>query len=256
MRHQHEGRGPLGEPLLEVLHRLDVQVVGGLIEQQQVGLGQQHLGQLHAPALAARERVHAALQVDVGEAEVEGQLARGRLQRVAAAPRIELLQLAVAGQVTGVLVALGLTRQLVLQLFELRPHRQQVGEGLEQRVPQGPGAVELLRLVQVRHGHAARAHRLPALGLERPREQPQQRGLAGAIGPHQPDAVARVHLEAEVAEDVGAGIPEGHVGELGEHGGGGVVGCCSNDQGDQPLARANSSIRPTSSVTHSTGTAL
>ena len=63
MRDQHERLGPLAQPLLEVLGRLDVEVVGRLVEEQEVRLLEQHLGQLEAPALAARQRLDRALEI-------------------------------------------------------------------------------------------------------------------------------------------------------------------------------------------------
>ena len=49
---QHRA-GVGAQELLQPQHRLGVQVVGGLVEQQQVGRLQQQLAQRHATALAA-----------------------------------------------------------------------------------------------------------------------------------------------------------------------------------------------------------
>ncbi len=67
----------LGEVVLEPRDRLGVEVVGGLVEQQQVGRAQQQAAERHAAALAAGElcdlgvgrrqaqRVHRVLQLGV-----------------------------------------------------------------------------------------------------------------------------------------------------------------------------------------------
>ena len=67
----------VGEVLLEPQHALGVEVVGGLVEQQQVGLGQQQLAQRDAALLAtgqvgdglvgrrAAQRVHRLLELRV-----------------------------------------------------------------------------------------------------------------------------------------------------------------------------------------------
>src|SRR5687767_15197120 len=55
MRDRDHASRVLGEVLLEPRHGLDVQVVGRLIEQQQIGTAQQNLTQRNATALAARE---------------------------------------------------------------------------------------------------------------------------------------------------------------------------------------------------------
>jgi hypothetical protein len=55
--------GEVEQRLLERPQRVDVEVVGRLVEQQQVAAGAQQLGQVHAVALAARERAHLLLLV-------------------------------------------------------------------------------------------------------------------------------------------------------------------------------------------------
>lgn len=64
-----DGAGVLRQELLEPEHALGVEVVGGLVEEQQVGLLQEQLGQRHAALLAS------------GEVGDEG-VARRRAQRV------------------------------------------------------------------------------------------------------------------------------------------------------------------------------
>ena len=49
----HSAREALQE-LLQPLHRFGIQVVGGLIQQQHVGLGQQQAAQRHTALFAAR----------------------------------------------------------------------------------------------------------------------------------------------------------------------------------------------------------
>ena len=51
----HDGAGVVVQEALEPGHRFGVEVVGRLVEQQQVGLLQQQPAQRHAPALAAGE---------------------------------------------------------------------------------------------------------------------------------------------------------------------------------------------------------
>ena len=67
------GAGVALQRLLEPRHRLGVEVVGGLVEQQQVGLRQQQPAQRHAAALATGERG------DVGVAGREPQGVHGDL---------------------------------------------------------------------------------------------------------------------------------------------------------------------------------
>ena len=58
VRHGDDRALVLGQVLLEPRHRLGVEVVRGLVQQQQVGSPQQQPAQRHAAALAARERAH------------------------------------------------------------------------------------------------------------------------------------------------------------------------------------------------------
>jgi len=58
-----------GEELLEPSHRLQIEVVGGLVEEQHVGVAQQEPGEGHALAPAAAQRRQRAGHLGLGEAE-------------------------------------------------------------------------------------------------------------------------------------------------------------------------------------------
>ena len=55
---REDGAGVAGEELLQPLHALGVEVVGRLVQQQQVGLAQQQLAQRDPAALPSGERAH------------------------------------------------------------------------------------------------------------------------------------------------------------------------------------------------------
>src|SRR5204862_3761551 len=61
--HEDDGRVEVEQRLLEPLERLDVEVVGRLVEEQEVGLGGQGAGQRGARELAAREGPQRAVEV-------------------------------------------------------------------------------------------------------------------------------------------------------------------------------------------------
>eukprot|EP00965_Chrysotila_dentata_P079571 2623788-Pleurochrysis_carterae.AAC.1 len=61
--------GKLEQRFLERAHRVNVEVVGGLVEKQHVAVHAQHLGELHAVALAAGEVGDTLLLVARLEAE-------------------------------------------------------------------------------------------------------------------------------------------------------------------------------------------
>ena len=58
MGHRDDGAGVVLEKPLEPRHRLRVEVVGGLVEQQHVGAREQQTAQRHAPPLAAGQLRH------------------------------------------------------------------------------------------------------------------------------------------------------------------------------------------------------
>ena len=58
MRDEHDGAGIVGEKRFEPRHRLDVEMVGRLVEQQQIWLRHERACEQHAPAPAARQRRH------------------------------------------------------------------------------------------------------------------------------------------------------------------------------------------------------
>ena len=68
------------QPLLGV----GVEVVGGLVEQEQVGAGEEDADQLDPAPLAAREHAEGQVEAVVGEAEAGSQAADVRLGPVAA----------------------------------------------------------------------------------------------------------------------------------------------------------------------------
>ena len=69
VRHEDHRGVELGEVLLEPLERDDVEVIGGLVEQQQVGVARQRAGERGARELAAGEARELAVELLVGEAE-------------------------------------------------------------------------------------------------------------------------------------------------------------------------------------------
>ena len=66
--------GPAVEHVLERGQGLDVEVVGGLVEDEHVGLGHEQPQQLQPPPLATRQVADAGLLPAAGEAEAGGQL--------------------------------------------------------------------------------------------------------------------------------------------------------------------------------------
>ena len=146
----HDQRArPAVEQVLERGQRVDVEVVGRLVEQQDVGLGQQQPQQLQPPPLAAGQV--AAPASTAGRRGSRSARPAGR----PSAPRRRRASRAGATSSTA-----SSTRSSAGQL------------------------ADVLREVRQR-GRSGRVLTSPAVGLELAGQQPQQRGLARAVDPDQ-----------------------------------------------------------------------
>ncbi len=96
MRDEDVAEGIALEIVLEPVAGFKVEMVGGLVEQQQVGLGQQQLGQRDAHLPAAAELIGLARPVLLAEAEAGEHGAHLRIERVAVEGVKALLQHGVA----------------------------------------------------------------------------------------------------------------------------------------------------------------
>ena len=152
---------------------LEVEVVGRLVEQQQVGLREQHAGQRHAhpPAAGKGGTRHVLLRVRKAEALEDRR--RPRLRR----PGVDIGK-----------PRLHVRHARAVCRLRLRHQRGALGIRLEHGVDQRHvGSRHLLR-----HAADARARRqgdLAAVKRELPTDQSEERRLAGAVGPDEPDLV-------------------------------------------------------------------
>ena len=190
-------------PILQVRFQpfdgFDIQVVGGLIQQQQVGVGKQQPGQQGAGALPAGKLGQGALVIGRQETQAGQRLADAQLVGVAAAALEG--QLAGAVELQGVLGLVGVAHQ-GLQAGQLGLLLDQVAEGRQALVPQGVLGDKHGFLRQVAHAQAAGAVHLAAGRLFQPDQDAQQGGLAHPVGAHQGDPRPVGDAERDVAEDI------------------------------------------------------
>ena len=161
----------VAQVLLEPRHRLGVEVVGRLVEQQQVGLAQQQPAQRDPAALAAGELR------DVGVRRWAAQRVHRDLERRVEVPAVDGVDLLLdAGELVGGLVAV-VHRQLV----EAVEQRADLGDPVLDVALDVLGRVELGLLLEQADGRVRRqlGHAVE-LGVE-PGHDPQQRRLAGAV---------------------------------------------------------------------------
>ena len=199
---QHDGSVEVHEGLLQPLQGLDVEMVGGLVQQQHVRARGQRPRQRGPRQLPAGEGVQAPLQIRVGEAQAVGHGGGPGAPQVPA-PRLQAgLRGGVARQRRLVGLAAGHAR---LQLGQLRLDGQLLGAARQQVLLQGDVPLAGRALVvqgdpgALRHGQLATVDR----GL--PRQHPQQGRLAGAVAPGDGQAFAALQLEGDPPQQRRAG---------------------------------------------------
>src|SRR6185437_14869843 len=153
--------GKILQRLFQRAQRIDVEVVGRFVEQQHVGARLEHLGQMHAVALAARQRAHFLLLV--GALEVERRAITARIHFLLA------------------------EQDLLVTAGDFLPHRLLTVEIVAR-------LVDIAEMHGLADGDVALVRRL-LLG-----DHPEQRGLAGAVRADHADDAARRQLEGEVVD--------------------------------------------------------
>ena len=195
--HGDHGAGVLVQELFEPQDRFGVQMVGGLVEQQQVGGLKQQLAQRHTAAFATRahgdrgfgvralQRVHRLLELRVEVPAVRGvdlglQLAHLVHQRVE----------------VGVWI-----RHLLAYLVEARDFLRDIAERHLDVLAHGLVVVERRLLLQDAHGEARGQRRLAVADGVEARHDFEQCGLAHAVGADHTDFRARQEAQRDVVEN-------------------------------------------------------
>ncbi len=107
-----------GNEAAEPLNALEVEVVGGLVEEQQIGMAEEELGERDPHLPSARELGAGLIEVRDGKPEAREDLPRVALEFVASEPLKSILDLAVlCEQSLRYLPALPRLRDLMLQLL-------------------------------------------------------------------------------------------------------------------------------------------
>ncbi|TWG79689.1 hypothetical protein L602_000600000890 [Cupriavidus gilardii J11] len=188
VRNHHERARVARQPVLQPHDGVQIQVVGRLVQQQQVGLAHQRLGQVQPHAPAAGERRHRLRGLRQREAKPEQQRLRARRCGVAVGVRKGGMRVGL-----GMAVAAGLRRR-----------------DAAFRVAQPHIAVDHIVQRAARHrrrflrhvGHLPlRGHRYVAtVRMQLTAQQREQRRLAAAVGADEADALAGVQRHAGVVE--------------------------------------------------------
>jgi len=185
------------EEMLEPEHGLGVQMVRGLVEEQQIGRLEQELAESHATALTAGEHLHR--HVGIGQLEGVHRLAELGID-IPAIGRIDLvLELAHLGH-EGVEVRIGLGH-LLADLVEAVHLGEQVAEGHAHILDDGLIVVERRLLLQEPHRVAGREAGIAVGNLLLACHDLEQGRLAHAVGAHDTDLGAGVKRQGHVVEN-------------------------------------------------------
>ena len=203
--HQHHRSGIGREVTFEPLDRDDVEMVGRLVQQKEIGTAQKQLGQLDTHLPAATEHSHRTVKVVVPKPQSQQHLL-GRLATVASTQHGNVLgDIAVALQESGIVVRLivGAFGDLGSQPLQLAFHLIQLAESRQRLFNHRAHSVGHHLLRQVAHRLARSHHNGAALGLLPSTQDLQQRRLAGAVHAHQANTVVVADVEGDILEKVG-----------------------------------------------------
>ena len=186
----HDGALVLVEVALEPRDRLGVEVVRGLVEQEEVGGAQQQPAQRDAAALAAGEAG------DVGVGRREAQRVHGLVEAGVEVPGVDGVDaLLERGELVGRL--LGVVHG---QLVEAVEHVLDLAHAVLDVAAHVLGLVELGLLLEEADGRVGGEHRVAAVLLVDAGHDPQDRRLAGAVVAEHADLRAREERERDVLE--------------------------------------------------------
>ena len=179
-------------------------MVGGLVEQQQVGLLQQQLAQRHAASLAAGQLG------DVGVGRRQAQRVHGDLQLAIEVPGVGgvdlVLHVGLLFQQLRHLVVGHLLAELGGDLVEAGEQTAGFGHRLLDVAEHVLLFVELGLLGEVAHFRAVGGPRLTVVVGDLARHDAQQRRLTGAVDAEDTDLGAGKEGEPDIAQDVATGL--------------------------------------------------
>ena len=191
--------GPAGEKAVEPGQRVEVEVVGRLVHEQEVRLGEQRLGEGETAALAAAELRHGLAPLVLGEAEAHEHLGQARAVVVAGAAGLE----AVVQRRIALLRALDAGAEVVRRFGKVAFEVDQVVEGRKRFFLNRRAAGRLGRDLLHQGDAGVPRDVATARGWRHLAGQHlQQRRLAGAVASDQADAVAVVELAGDAADHV------------------------------------------------------
>ena len=192
--HQHQAL-VVHEEVLQPFNGREVQVVGGLIQQDDVGLPEKGLGQEDLHLLLGGKAAHRVVEDALGEAKALDKAAGVGLRLPAA--HLGVLGLQLTGPDAILVGEVRLFVEGVLLLLHL------VEPGIAQDNGVQHGILIILEVILLQHAHALviRDDDLAGGGFQLPGEDAQEGGLPCAVGADDAVAVAGGKLQVHVLEE-------------------------------------------------------
>ena len=199
VRDQHDGAAHLGDRFLEPFGALHVQVVCGLVEQQDVRTGDQSARERCAGQLAAREHRQRIGQARIGNPQPAGDACHPRAPVIPAGALERGMRPLVGGEHLRARVPAG---HPGLELGQLGFGGDRVGHPLGDVFLEGATSDLQRRPLVVQGDPGALGQADPAgIRWQLTGDNPQQRGLALAVAPDDRQAVPEVNAERDLVQD-------------------------------------------------------
>ncbi|MCY1514172.1 hypothetical protein D9M68_487010 [compost metagenome] len=189
----HDERARIAlEPVFEPDNGIEVQVIGGLVQQQQVGRAHQRLRQVQAHPPSAGKAGQRQVHLRLREAQAGQQLFGARVHGVGVGIGERGVDV---GHAQAVLCAFGFGLQR--RQFGFQPAQRDVAvDGVLDR-----GTVQRRGFLRnVGHAPVGREVQVALVRVQRTAQQPEQAGFAGAVGADQADLVAGVQKQVDFVE--------------------------------------------------------
>ena len=192
MRDHHQRAGIALQPVFQPDDCVQVQMVGRLVQQQQVGRAHQRLRQVQAHAPAAGKAGDRLAHLLLAEAQAGQQLLAARTHGVGVGVGQRAMQV-------GDAVAVVCTFGLAFKLRELGFQPAQTGVAVDRIIERG--AVQRRGFLRdIGDPPGGREAGVAQVGMQLAAQDAKQAGLAGAIGTDQADFFAGVEGEVDVLE--------------------------------------------------------
>ena len=197
MRYGEHGALVMVDIILQPFDGLHVQMVGRLVQQQDIGFAQDHHRQADAGLFASGKRGEGLAALGGGDMQAVGHLGQTGFAAVAAQHVKARMQRVIAAQQGfGVLARV----HLALNLLDFRADGLHLGKGHAQHILHQRALGGLGQLGDVAHPPSLGDGDKALIGCDFAGDDLQQRGFARAVGAKQAHALARVYLKGYVVE--------------------------------------------------------